>query len=109
MGYNATVVVLLDRLDEIEKDPEFGKKLSAAIRYKASHRHAKRGDLGYQPCGDEATGQTQVVSVEHADYTQIVAVGGNCGRLLGYSDEHQFPKDYQAAKAVLQYGPKDRP
>jgi hypothetical protein len=42
MGFNATVVVLLDRLSEIELDPHFGKKLCDAIRYQASYR--ERGE-----------------------------------------------------------------
>lgn len=32
MGYNTTVVVYNDALDQIANDPEFGKKLVAAIR-----------------------------------------------------------------------------
>lgn len=85
MGFNAVVVVLNDRLAEIERDPEFGKKLAAAIRYQGWGRGAKPGDAGYRPFGNEATGQTQVISVAHADNMQIVAVGGNTGQVLGYS------------------------
>jgi len=75
VGYNAAVVVLLDRLDEIERDQEFGKKLVAAIRHRASY-----GDRCREPY---VTGQTQVVSVAHADTLQVIAVGGNTGRLVG--------------------------
>lgn len=85
MGYNSVVVVLVDRLSEIERDPEFGKKLAAAIRYKSSFGSAKRGECGYRLFADEATGQTQVISVAHAGSMQIVAVGGNTGRVIGWS------------------------
>jgi hypothetical protein len=80
MGFNATVVVLLDRLHEIGKDPEFGRKLELAILAKASDPDGKHHGYGY----DEATGQTQVVEVHHADHYAVVAVGGNCGQVLGH-------------------------
>jgi len=32
MGYNTTVVVYNDALDQIESDPQFGANLAAAIR-----------------------------------------------------------------------------
>lgn len=76
MGYNSVLVVLNDRLHEIERDPEFGKKVADAIRAHGS----SRGRYG-EPY---ITGQTQVISVQHADFAQVVRVGGNCGRLLGY-------------------------
>lgn len=63
MGYNATLVVLTDNLDQIEKDHSFGKKVADAIR-----NHPNNSVW--------VTGQTQVISVDHADYYQIVAVGG---------------------------------
>ncbi len=86
MGFNATVVVLLDRLHDIEHDPHFGKKLTDAIRYRATRpaEYDKPGTPGYQPFGNEATGQTQVIEVHHADDKMVVVVGGNCGRVLGY-------------------------
>lgn len=79
MGYNAVLVVLNDRLDEIERDPEFGKKVAAAIRYQGAF--GETGASGRR--APYVTGQTQVVSVEHADVTQVVAVGANCGRVIG--------------------------
>jgi hypothetical protein len=82
MGYNATVVVLLDRLDEIEKDPEFGKKLSAAIRARASYRGWE--DKYPDRANPYVPGQTYVADVAHADALQIVAVGGNTGRVIAH-------------------------
>lgn len=79
MGYNATVVVLMDRLNEIENDPYFGKKLCDAIRYRAAYgpRGIDQRGIPYVP------GQTDVVSVEHADVAQVVIVGANCGQMVG--------------------------
>ena len=75
MGYNSTILVLNDRLHEIEGDPEFGKKVANAIR-----SHHVRNDR--QPY---ITGQTTVIDVQHADTMQVIAVGGNTGRVIGYS------------------------
>lgn len=79
MGYNAVLVVLNDRLDEIERDPEFGRKVAAAIRYQGAYDET--GAPGRSK--PYVTGQTQVISVAHADVTQVVAVGANCGRVIG--------------------------
>jgi hypothetical protein len=96
MGFNATVVVLLDQLHVIERDPEFGKKLADAIRYRStlSQEIDHPGTLGFRHFGAEATGQTQVIEVHHADGQVVTTVGGNTGRVLGYAgpwsanDEH---------------------
>jgi fructose-1,6-bisphosphatase/inositol monophosphatase family enzyme len=75
MGDNAVLVVLNDRLDEIERDPEFGKKVAAAIRgFRRRRSDAARIAL-------MATGAV-VVSVEHADTRQVVEVSRNNGRLM---------------------------
>lgn len=78
MGYNATVVVLTDRLDEIENDPKFGAKLAEAIRHHMNHGSCNDVRAPY------VTGQTQVVEVHHSSGQVVVTVGGNCGRVLGY-------------------------
>lgn len=88
MGYNATVVVLLDRLDEIERDKDFGKKLCDAIRHRGAYGEKK----GYDPAS-EATGQTQVIEVHHADHQMVIAVGGNCGQVLGYGGSYRCNKE----------------
>lgn len=78
MGFNTVVVVLNDRLDEIERDPEFGKKLVAAI-------HA------FNPNNPErtpyVTGQTKVVGQDHSAWLCAYVVGGNTGKYLGYCGE----------------------
>jgi hypothetical protein len=89
MGFNATVVVLLDRLHEIENDPEFGRKLCAAIRFRGSYPDGHERDR----FGAECTGQTQVIEVHHADSYFVTAVGGNCGRVLGYGGGYANDED----------------
>lgn len=74
MGFNSVLVVLNDRLDEIERDPDFGKKVARAIR---SYSHESPDRMPF------ITGQTQVVSVEHADVAQVIRVGANSGRMIG--------------------------
>lgn len=95
MGFNSVVVILNDCLHEIESDPEFGKKVAQAIR-----AHGARPE--HRPY---ITGQTQVLSVEHADTMQIVAVGGNTGRVVGYA--HHRSTDDEIAKS-LERNRKDR-
>ena len=78
MGFNSTVVILNDYLHDIEKDPEFGRKLSLMI---AEHgydelRAARRSQGMYAP-------GTQVLGVHHADCVHLFAVGCNHGRDLG--------------------------
>lgn len=73
MGYNTTVVVYNDALDQIERDTEFGKKLSNAIYM-----------LNQTPSGvDISSGSyanaARVIESHHADATTVVTVGGNLG------------------------------
>jgi hypothetical protein len=87
MGFNATVVVLVDRLKEIEDDPSFGKRLADAVRAKLndpSERHIR---------APYVTGQTQVIEAHHADSMMVVAVGGNCGQVLGYGGGYRSNPD----------------
>lgn len=84
MGFNATVVILNDRLTEIERDPEFGKKLATAIR------HFDRTRPDRMPY---VTGQTQVIGVHHADGLMVFAVGGNTGREIGYGGNYRATDD----------------
>jgi len=93
MGYNATIVVLVDQLSSIEKDPEFGKKLADAIRHKLNDPNNRYSREPY------VTGQTQVVEAHHADSQVIVAVGGNCGQVIGLGGSYNATPD-QMIKAL---------
>ncbi len=84
MGFNTTVVILNDMLGEIERDPEFGKKLVAAIR---SFDRTRPERMPY------VTGQTQVIGHHHADGMMVFAVGGNTGREIGYGGNYRADND----------------
>ena len=73
MGFNSTILILNDRLHEIENDPEFGAKLAIGIN-----------EFGYASERQKSyiTGQTKVLSCQHADNMAVIAVGGNCGTKL---------------------------
>lgn len=73
MGHNATVVLMVDALGDIEKDPEFGKNLAKAVR--ALNVRDDRQDV---PAGSHANA-AHVVEVHHADQTAVITVGGNLG------------------------------
>lgn len=74
MGFNSTVLVLNDRMGEIERDPEaFVKEMLNAIQ-----RSGYPDDqVDFYP------GQSTVMSMAHADTVTILAVGGNCATKLG--------------------------
>jgi hypothetical protein len=87
MGFNATVVVLVDRLHDIEKCADFGKQLADAVRAKLNdptERHIK---------APYVAGQTQVIEAHHADSMIVVAVGGNTGQVLGYGGGYASKPD----------------
>ena len=87
MGYNTAAIILNDALQAIHNDHEIGEKIDSAVV--ASHR---------KNSGVNATGHgtyidaIQVLPSQHADCVQIVAVGGNCIRCLGYSGRWE-PED----------------
>lgn len=72
MGFNTAMIVRNDFLHEIDKDAKFGEKVRTAIQYAHHPEHAPYHGQGFNilpPC--------------HADYVQIVAIGGNTIRRLG--------------------------
>lgn len=78
MGFNSTLLVLNDCLDQIAKDKDFGKKVEQTIlRYPFIGEYGGR-DISSGHCGNAAT----VLSCQHADATALLAVGGNCGTIL---------------------------
>ena len=78
MGFNSTVIVLNDALNEIEQDRGFGRKVAEAIRELdfSGNRHI---DIS-SGCHCNAA---SAVETHHADQTAVVSIGGNCGQVLG--------------------------
>ena len=89
MGFNSTILLLNDRLGEIERDPEgFVREMMNSIH-----------GLG---CADEMVdffpGQSTVMSVAHADQVTILAVGGNHATVLGRvynGGKHYTPEEQE--------------
>jgi len=96
MGYNATVVVMVDALHEIENDPEFGKRLAAAIRRQSSYAAISRHGTDVR-AGNHGNAAT-VLEVQHADIISIMAIGANTGRRIGVS--HWQATDEEIIKSL---------
>lgn len=65
MGFNTAMIVRNDFLNDVERDANFGERVADAIRY-----------AGYP--NPPYHGQTfDVLPPQHADYNQIVKIGGN--------------------------------
>lgn len=92
MGYNSVVLVLNDCLGDIEKDKDFGNKISGAVS--ALHNN-NQIDIHSGCCVNAAT----AISCQHADITQIIAVGGNCASVLGnvYGSRNHHKEEGQIA------------
>ena len=76
MGFNSTVIVLNDALDQIEKDPYFGKNLAKAIL-----RVGCYGNKVDIQSGNHCKAAT-VIETHHADYYEYIKVGGNYGEVV---------------------------
>ena len=87
MGFNATVVVLVDQLDRIEKTLDFGKQLADAVRHKLNDPNDRYN------CAPYVAGQTQVIEAHHADNIIVVAVGGNTGQVIGWGGGYRSKPD----------------
>ena len=68
MGFNATVVVLVDQLTAIENTPDFGKQLVNAIRAKLNDPTEQYIRAPY------VAGQTQVIEAHHAERGESIAL-----------------------------------
>lgn len=93
MGLNTTILVLNDALDQIENDPEFGRRLAKAIRERSLlARASKLPTKSYVRAGNHVNAVT-VVDTHHADDTALIAVGGNHATVLftarGYTRHHE--------------------
>lgn len=78
MGFNTTVVVMNDALSNIEKDPDFGKKLASAVR---EVMLGKPVDVSAGNFVNAAT----VIESHHSSGVFPVLVGGNHGWRLDIS------------------------
>ena len=87
MGINSTIFIYNDLLGEIERDPEgFVREMCREIQ-----------GFGYSTeMKTFFPGQSTVMSVAHADYVTVLAVGGNHATVLGRmhnGGRHHSPQD----------------
>lgn len=81
MGFNTAALILNDALDAIASDARIGDKILTGIH--TTHRQS--GDVTASGSHGTHIGAIKLLAPDHADYVQIVAVGGNCIRKLGGS------------------------
>lgn len=82
MGYNATVVVMVDALQDIAKDSKFGERLSEAVSDVLNWRERK--DVPAIPDGARGVfcNAATVIEAHHADQNVLVKIGGNFGQVI---------------------------
>jgi hypothetical protein len=97
MGFNSTLVVLNDGLNEIRDDKEFGRKVHDAILQ--HDRYKRSGQINDISSGCHAN-VASVVDVHHADETAVIAVGGNCGTVLTTTWEVSHHEDVDKERIV---------
>ncbi len=86
MGYNTSVIVLNDALEDIESDPNFGKKLAAAIRERNLNPNGRPIDVSAWGHCNAAS----VIETHHADQTSVVLIGGNTAKVLGTAFGYRY-------------------
>ncbi len=75
MGWNTTAVILNDGLDQIERDPDFGKNLAHAVL----ELNVKKPQ--YVRAGNHCNA-VMLVEHHHADHMVLVLVGRNQGTVI---------------------------
>jgi hypothetical protein len=75
MGFNTACIILNDTLHYLAKDPDAGAEIERAVLTSWDKRHVLSGQCRHG---------FQALKSVHADTMQIVAVGGNTIRCLGY-------------------------
>lgn len=81
MGFNTSMIVLNDALGDIERDPEFGRKVSQAVS-KLSLPEEYRSAWGVDVSAGCSVNAATVIETHHADSISIVAFGRNEGIVL---------------------------
>lgn len=79
MGYNTTVVILNDALEDIANDPFFGKKLRDAVLKVGA-------PCDNQPVEISCNGKdaARVIETHHANVEVLVSVGSNTGIVVDF-------------------------
>lgn len=80
MGYNTAILMLNDGQHDLENEVEVGKKISQAMSLSQRPEYREKG-VNVGLCG--FANPMTVMSAEHADDVQVLAVGGNSIIRLG--------------------------
>lgn len=85
MGWNTAIMVCNDSLHVIKDDVNFGKKLAGACGYLngAAFYPDRYLSVTASDGRNIHCNAARVISHDHADDTQLIAVGHNTGRYLG--------------------------
>lgn len=95
MGYNTVAVLFNDLHGAIERGGPIGKEIAAAMRgwsMRDRDQNAARFGGG------------QVISQDHADYSQVVVVGQNSGRPLRECNDLDGYALSQLTEALVRHG-----
>lgn len=85
MGYNSAIIVLNDRLHEIDKDPSaWWNKIKPVMS-----------------SGGHGMERSDVFHVEHMDVHGVYVIGGNTAVRLGFSQNPPIPADNDAGKVHI--------
>ena len=81
MGYNTTVVVINDALGLIADDPDFGRRLSEAVR-ELGMGNGPVDIAAHGKSGGIHVNAATVIETHHADYDVFIRVGKNRGEVV---------------------------
>lgn len=86
MGFNTSMIILNDCLDDIAKDPEFGATVARKVKtlpteFHICDRQGRKFYGSHVPAGG-CCSAARVIETHHADSTSIIAVGRNEGIVL---------------------------
>jgi hypothetical protein len=92
MGNQTTVIIRNDAIGDIRRNPvEFVNTLAEMIE------HGRTGDFAVFSHGNPA----QVIETHHADYTVIVAAGGNTAYVIGSVYKWHWPSTIEMASDAI--------
>jgi hypothetical protein len=98
MGYNTAAMFLNDAIDGLKRDPDIGHKIYEAIIMADRPGNRERGYTDFSISNHCNGGM--VIPSRHADEVQIVAVGGNYMKRLGYSYWTRMDDPVEMCKAL---------
>lgn len=104
MGFNTVAVLYNDTIDMGRHDIALGERIyRAVIGWHDRGRQPSSTDI-FARNGNSSGSYGQVISQAHADYTQIVAVGGNTGRPIQDCNDLDYMALSAMAECLIRHG-----